>query len=232
MNQSGTIIITGATGNLGRAVTQKILDSGYKVIATKEPADPFEFEDNSALTLQAIDLMDEAAVYEWVKHTSEMEGKIAAGVLLVGGFAMGDLEKTSGEDLRKLYRLNFLTAYYIVRPLVEAFKKRGEGGQIFLIGARPALQPEDGVGMVSYALSKSLLFRLAEIINASDKTHRIRASVIVPGIIDTPANRAAMPDADPDDWAPPERIAEAIAYLLSDSGSMLCEPVFKVYNRS
>jgi NAD(P)-dependent dehydrogenase (short-subunit alcohol dehydrogenase family) len=232
MDSPETIIITGSTGNLGRAVTQKMVTLGYRVIGTKEPDDPFEFGSLKGVILRPLDLMDEQAVFDWVLRMGEKEENLAAGILLVGGFAMGNLKETSGEKLRRMLRLNFMTAYYMVRPLVEVFKKQGRGGHIILIGARPALQPEDGQEVISYALSKSLLIRLAEIINASEKKHRIRASVIVPSIIDTPANRAAMPDADPEAWVPPDRIAEAIAYLLSDSGKMLREPIFMIYNRS
>ncbi|MCB0637782.1 MAG: hypothetical protein KDC54_14230, partial [Lewinella sp.] len=81
-------------------------------------------------------------------------------------------------------------------------------------------------------LSKSLLFRLAEIINAETSKHGVVAAVVAPGTMDTPPNREAMPAADFSDWVPTERVAEVIAFLLSDTGAMLREPVVKVYNRT
>jgi NAD(P)-dependent dehydrogenase (short-subunit alcohol dehydrogenase family) len=103
------------------------------------------------------------------------------------------------------------------------------GGRIVLVGARPALQPRDGASNVAYGLSKSLVLRLAEILNAEGADHNVVTSVIIPSTIDTPDNRAAMPKADFTKWVRPEDIAATIAFILSQPAQMLREPVFKVY---
>lgn len=225
------LLITGAAGNLGKAVTQQLLDHGYRLSAVLGPHDQHDFMEHERLSKESVDLLREEAAADFVRESIDRHGRLHGAVLLVGGFALGKIEKTSGEDLEKMFRLNFLTAYYLVRPLLAHLREQG-GGRIILIGSRPALKADEGKNVVAYALSKSLLFRLAEMINADTDEHGVVAAVVAPGTMDNPNNRQAMPEADFSDWAPPQRVAEAIAFLLSDTGAMLREPVLKVYNRT
>jgi NAD(P)-dependent dehydrogenase (short-subunit alcohol dehydrogenase family) len=144
---------------------------------------------------------------------------------------MGKIEATSGDDLKKQLALNFDTAYNVARPVYRHMVANNYG-RIVLIGSRPALQPADGKNMIAYAMSKSLLFRLAEYINAESKGKNVTATVIVPSTIDTPPNRKSMPDADPSKWVKPGDLAEIMQFVISDSGSALRETVLKVYNNS
>ena len=153
-------------------------------------------------------------------------------VLTAGGFAMGSLADTGREELDRLYRLNFLTAYHVARPVFLQMQKQDEGGQIVLIGSPPALHPGPAREMISYAFSKSLVFRLAEVINEEGKGSGITAPVIVPGIIDTPQNREAMPDADHRTWVTTEEIADNIFHLSTPAGRHLRESIMKVYGES
>ena len=223
-----SIIITGATGNLGGAVTRRLLADGYELYTTLLPQEKAHGDPH--VHGEQVDLQNEADCARYVSAVSA-HGGLSAGILLVGGFQMGGLSDTHLADLDKMFKLNFYTAFTMVKPLFEYFSKAG-GGQIILIGARPALKPADGKGVVAYALSKSLIFQLAEIINQSGKDKNVRASVIVPSTIDTPINRQSMPDADFTHWVPADSIADTIAYLLSDSGGMLRESVIKVYNQA
>lgn len=145
---------------------------------------------------------------------------------------MGSIQETDGASLTKLYQLNFETAYFLARPLLNILANQENGGQIVFVGSRPALQPQEGKDMVAYSLSKSLVFHLAELINATYKGQNIKASVIVPGTMDTPRNRASMPDADYSQWVPPAQVANTIHFLFSESGRMLNEPILKIYNQS
>jgi NAD(P)-dependent dehydrogenase (short-subunit alcohol dehydrogenase family) len=138
---------------------------------------------------------------------------------------------TSSNDIDQQIALNFKTSYHIVRPLLDYFEKNG-GGQFILTGARPALLPAAAKGMVAYSLAKSLVFHLAEIINASGKGKGISATVIVPSTIDTPANRKAMPNADVGKWVKPSDIAASIDYVLSSPGRALRDSVLKLYNEA
>jgi NAD(P)-dependent dehydrogenase (short-subunit alcohol dehydrogenase family) len=145
---------------------------------------------------------------------------------------MGKLSETRSEILEKMIRLNFITAYNIVRHLLPHFLKRDGGGQFILIGSRPAINPPEGKDMFAYTLSKSMVLRLAEIINAEGKDKNVTASVIAPSIIDTEINRKAMPNADFSTWVPPINIADTISFVLSETGGMLRETIIKIYNRS
>jgi NAD(P)-dependent dehydrogenase (short-subunit alcohol dehydrogenase family) len=105
-------------------------------------------------------------------------------------------------------------------------------GNIFLIGSRPGLNAAAGKGMVAYGLGKSLIFRLAELMNDEAKGHNVTTSVVVPGTIDTPQNRKAMPDANFSNWVKPEAIADAIYFYCSDKASAIREPVIKLYGNA
>jgi short-subunit dehydrogenase len=104
------------------------------------------------------------------------------------------------------------------------------GGKIVFIGARPALLPEAGHELLAYSLSKSLLFKLAEYLNAAAKGKNISATVIVPSTLDTAVNRKNMPGADPEKWVKPEQLADILEFIVSDKGNPLRETVLKVYN--
>ena len=226
---SKSIIITGATGNLGGAVTKRLLADGYMLYTTLVPGE--KASDDPHIHGMHIDLLNEEECKRYVGEVVARGADLRAGILLVGGFQMGGLADTDLAALDKMFKLNFQTAFSIAKALFEHFEKIG-GGQIFLIGARPALQPADGKNALAYALSKSLIFRLAEIINETGKEKNVRATVIVPSTIDTAINRQSMPDVDFHKWVPADSIADTIAYLLTDSGSMLRENVIKVYNRA
>jgi NAD(P)-dependent dehydrogenase (short-subunit alcohol dehydrogenase family) len=141
---------------------------------------------------------------------------------------MGNIEKTDGTSLRKMYALNFETAYFVARPVFLQMQKQ-KGGRIIFVGSRPSLDAKAGKNMLAYALSKSLLFKLAEHLNAEGASHNIVVSVIVPSTIDTPENRDSMPDADFNNWVKPEDIAKNLAHLCSPDGNSLREPILKLY---
>ena len=128
--------------------------------------------------------------------------------------------------------LNFYTAFHIVRPLLAHFLEKKHGGQFILVGSRPGLNAADGKDFFAYSLSKAMIFKLAEFINAEGKDKGVTATVIVPSTINTEANRKAMPNADFSKWVPAENIADAIAFSLSGTGKMLRDNVIKIYNRS
>lgn len=144
---------------------------------------------------------------------------------------MGDIAKTKTSDIVKQYQLNFETAYHIARPVFLHMMKQGSG-RIFLIGSRQGLDILKGKGALAYSLSKSLLFRLAEVLNAEAKGKNVVVSVIVPSIIDTPQNRESMPDEDYSAWVSPSQIADVIYFYSSEEGSVIREPVIKVYGGS
>lgn len=226
-----TILITGANGNLGLTVTRHLLDKGHHLIAAGL-AGAGELPSHDRLEFRQANLMDEEMAIGFTEKAIREKKDLEAAVLLVGGFAMGKLVDTPKNELQKMIELNFYTAYHIVRPLLKYFLSRPEGGQFILVGSRPGLDAGSGKDFFAYSLSKAMIFKLAEFINAEGKSKNVTASVIVPSTIDTTANRLAMPDADFSGWVPPERIAEVISFALTPAGKMLRENIVKVYNRA
>lgn len=227
-----TVIITGANGNLGEAVTSRFLSLGYHVIATvRSESGKQKLPAHQQLDVHTIDLSHEQAVYDFAAQVIASHKTIDAALMLAGGFAMGDLAATGGQELQQQFSMNFNAAYFLSRALMPHMMENGSGRMVF-IGARPALQAKDGKNMVAYALSKSLLFRLAEFINAEAKDGNVTATVIVPSTIDTPPNRASMPAADFEKWVKPDQLAEVMAFIVSEQGQPLRETVLKVYQNA
>lgn len=227
-----TVIVTGASGNMGQAVIKKFLAEGYNVVGTIVPNDatPFEME-HARLEKIIVDLMSEEDTAKFIQTVIAKYGNVDAGVLTVGGFAMGKIESTSAADILKQYKLNFETAYHVARPVfVQMVKQRS--GRIFMAGSKPGLDAKNGKGMVAYGLGKSLIFRLAELMNEEAKGTNVVTAVLVPSTIDTPANRKSMPDADFNNWIKPEDIANVIYYYCTSEATMLREPVIKLYNNA
>ena len=227
-----TAIVTGASGNMGQAVVKKFIDNGYKVIGTIVPNDPvpLDFPPDKFEKI-VVDLANEEDSAKFVNDLISKYGSVDTAVLTVGGFAMGTVAETKTSDIAKQYKLNFETAYNIARPLFVQMLKQNNG-RIFIIGSRPGLDAKSGKGMIAYGLGKSLIFRLAELMNDEAKGTNVVITVVVPGTIDTPQNRKAIPGSDPDNWVKPEAIADIIYFYASDMAAVLREPVIKVYNNS
>jgi NAD(P)-dependent dehydrogenase (short-subunit alcohol dehydrogenase family) len=227
-----TVLITGAAGNLGSAVVQKFLTEGYRVIAAVANAEQIASLGTAAnLDAQALDLSDESAAAAFVAQTISKYQRLDACMMLVGGFAAGSIDTASGDEIRKQFTLNFETAYFIARPLFKHMME-AESGRLIFVGARPSIDPAAGKDFLAYALSKSLLFKLAELLNAQARGKNVTASVIVPSTIDTPFNRKNNPEVNPDNWVKADEIAAAMEFIVSERGRALREPVFKMYSNS
>jgi NAD(P)-dependent dehydrogenase (short-subunit alcohol dehydrogenase family) len=225
------IIVTGGSGNLGQSLVKKFMSEGHQVIATVSPGKKKSAQFPPGCDAYEADLSNEESSSHFVTEVIKKYNKIDAAVLTVGGFEMGSIETTDSSQLRKMFSMNFDTAYFSARPIFIQMKKQNSEGQLFFIGSRPALEAASGKATVAYSLSKSLLVKLAEFINA-DGQEKVRATVIAPGVIDTPENRKSMPSADYTKWVSPDLIAENISFLLSDSGSIQRNTTIKVYGKS
>ena len=225
-------LVSGATGNLGQAVIRRLLDDAYQVYGTIVPNTPASsvIEHPNYRNLEA-DLTDEAVSQGVVDKVIAENSRVDIAVLTVGGFTQGKIADTKTSDIRKQVLLNFETAYNLARPLFIQMMKQGYG-RIFLVGSRPGSDMHQSKGMVAYGLSKSLIFRLAEIMNDEAKGKNIVTSVIVPSTIDTDQNRSSMPEADFSKWVKAEDIASIISYYSSEAAAVLREPVIRTYNNA
>lgn len=226
-----TAIVTGAAGNLGQAIVKKFLAEGLTVIGTTTNNKSLPFSDDKKFEAIVVDLTNEEEAQKFVELVIKKNGNIDIAVLTVGGFAMNRIAETSMADIKKQYKLNFETTYNIARPVFIQMMKQGNG-RIFLTGSRPGSDMKFSKGMIAYGLSKSLIFRLAELMNEEAKGTNVVTSVISPSTIDTPQNRETMPDADFSKWVTAESIA-TIVYAYSTPGmGIIREPLIKVYNNS
>ena len=225
-------IITGASGNLGQAAIKKFIEGGYFVIGTVIPDDPVNINfPASSFEKVVVDLLNEDDSQRFVDTVISKYGRIDVAILTVGGFAAGNIADTKTSDISRQYKLNFETAYNIARPAFVQMKMQGQG-RIFIVGSRPGLDARNGKGMVAYGLAKSLLFRLADILNDEAAGKDIVTSVVIPSTIDTASNRKALPNADFNAWVKTEQIADIIYFYSTEEASALREPVIKVYNNA
>jgi len=150
------------------------------VVGTIVPNDPAPFDiADDKLEKVVVDLMSEDDAEKFVHNVVAKYGTVDAVVATVGGFAMGTVANTKTSDIYKQYKLNFETAYNVARPaFVQMLEQKS--GRIFLIGSKPGLSAVNGKGMIAYGLGKSLIFRLAELMNAEAKGTGVVTSVVVP----------------------------------------------------
>ena len=226
------VFISGSSGNLGRAITRKFLAEGDRVIGTLLPEEVYvPGEADKGLENRHINLLNESETAAVIESDIQGFGGIDIAILTAGGFAMGDIAQTGTSDVQHQIKLNFETTYNAARPIFLHMLKKGKG-RIFMTGSRPGLDMKNGKGMTAYGLSKSLVFRLAELMNEEAKGTDIVVTVLVPSTIDTPQNRKSMPDADFSSWMSPEKMADIIFYYCSTEAAGLREPILKMYNKA
>ena len=223
------VLITGAAGNLGTAAVDKFLSEHWNVIAIVDPKHNTNLK--PGVKIYRADLADEADVNQLIAKIIGENGPIDAALLLVGGFAAGNIDATDGAALRSQMSLNFETAYFTARPVFQQMMKQN-GGRIVLVASKTALISSVGKDFVAYSLSKFLLTKLAELLNAEGAPKNVVCSVIAPSTIDTETNRKSMPKADFSKWVKPSDIAESLFFLVGDKGTILRDPILKVYGGS
>lgn len=211
-----TIAITGTYGNLGRAVAARLSDEGARLVLVGRRSDALDeaFPGDSGDRMKlAVDLTDEAATVAAFRTASERFGAIDGLCAIAGGFKMGKpVHEMPQEHWREIFDLNVTTLLNCVRAVVPGMVERGYG-RIVTVGASAGLK--GGARMAAYAAAKSSVMRLTESMAAELGRSGVAANCILPSVIDTPDNRAAMPKADPSKWTSPEDIAATIAFLVS-----------------
>lgn len=211
------IAVTGAFGALGTAVVQALVAAGAKVAAidfAREPRVPAELA--GASLHGGLDLGDAEATQKALAGITGDFGGLDGLVNIAGGFAWEKLEGGTLDTWDAMYRMNLRTA---VSACMAALPHLASGGRIVNIGANAAARA--GLGMGAYTASKSGVARLTESLAEELKERGITVNALLPSIIDTPANRRDMPDADFSRWVRPEQLAATIVFLLSDEASAI-----------
>ena len=188
------VVVTGAEGVLGAAVVERLKADGDVI-----PAD-----------IETVDLRDFDATKEWA---AEVGSPISGLVALAGGFGMMDIKDIDGDHWRKMFNLNAGTSFSTLSSFAELL---ADGASVILVGSQAYAGAK---GMSAYGASKAAVVSLAKSAAEEWKPRGIRVNVILPDIIDTPANRKSMPDANFDKWQKPSEIADVIAFLLSDQAA-------------
>ncbi|MDX1670874.1 MAG: SDR family NAD(P)-dependent oxidoreductase [Balneolaceae bacterium] len=231
------LIVTGGTGTLGSAVTKLLLDAGAKCsVPSFEEMVPenFHLVEHKRLYLQTdVDLTKETQAQKFYKQAVGKQGDLWGSVNIAGGFGMGKIEDMPLKDFQQQVNLNTLTCYNSCRAAVQMIREgKHVEGRIVNIASRPALEPRQGGGMTSYTASKAAVAALTESLAAELAEEQILVNAVAPSIIDTPANRKAMPDADFEQWPKGEEIATLIAYLASKKNYVVRGAVIPAYGRS
>jgi len=227
------VAVTGAGGDLGGAVTRELVRRGAVVhLPGRSAIPPGRFADLPAERVRAqagVDLADEVAVRRFYGGVRDLW----ASVHVAGGFDMASIVETSLDELAHLWRINTVTCFLCCREAVRALRAGGGGGgRIVNVAARPALEPRTGSGMTAYTMSKAAVAALTRALAEEVAGEGIWVNAVAPSILDTPANRAAMPGADPSGWAKVEEVAATIAFLASPRNSAARGGVIPVYGRS
>jgi NAD(P)-dependent dehydrogenase (short-subunit alcohol dehydrogenase family) len=223
-----TVVVTGGTGGLGSAVTRAFLGAGWHVVVPWIAERELErVQEHERLTLVRADLFDPGDVAGVVEAAGP---SLRALVNLVGGFAEhGRIHETPFETFEEQLRLNLRPTYLCAAAAIPAMLAVG-GGAIVCVSSRAARRPFPGAA--GYIVSKAAVLALVDALDAEYRKDGIRVNAVLPSVIDTPFNRASMPDADFDTWVHPDEIARVIAFLCSDDASVTSGAHVPVYGQA
>ena len=220
------VLITGANGGLGKHVTRAFLDAGATVVGVSTKIQQSDFDDTRFLAAPA-DISTLVKTQEVVDKAIARFGRLDVVVHTVGGFAGGQsISEIDEPAFQHMFDVNLKATFYLLRSALPVMRKTGNG-RIIAIGSRAALEPGAGVG--AYSASKAAMVSLIKTVALENKDAGISANVILPGTIDTPANRKAMPKADFTKWVQPSNIARLIVWLAGDAGKDVNGAAIPVY---
>ena len=227
-----TALVTGGTGGLGAAVVARLLHDGWRVVVPWVVARELErVEPHPALELVEADLFEPGAVATAVERASaDTDAPLRGVVNLVGGYAQGArVAEAPIEEFETQLRLNLRPTYLVTQAALPHLVAAG-GGAVVCVGSRAALQPF--AGAAGYVTAKAAVIAFAQAVAVEYRDEGVRCNAILPSVIDTPANRAAMPGADWSRWVAPAQLAATIAWLCSEDGAATSGAAIPVYGRA
>ncbi|MEA2159897.1 MAG: hypothetical protein QOD66_2277 [Solirubrobacteraceae bacterium] len=229
---TSSAIVTGGTGGLGSAVVARLLQDGWRVVVPWVAEHELErVTRHDRLELIQADLFDlEAVAAVAAAGAADPQRPLAGLVNLVGGFAAGSrVHETPIDTFEAQFRLNLRPTYLMTQAVLGGMLEHGEGS-IVCVGTRAAVQPFSGAA--GYIASKAAVISFAQAVATEYRQDGIRCNVILPSVIDTPANRASMPDAKHERWVKPAEIAGVVAHLLSPDAQPTSGAAVPVYGRA
>jgi NAD(P)-dependent dehydrogenase (short-subunit alcohol dehydrogenase family) len=225
-------LITGGTGGLGAAVTSAFLAGGWRVVVPlHDERERDRVPEHERLVLERADLLHPGSAADVAALAAGDEGApLRAVVNLVGGFATGGrVHEMPVEDFEAQLRLNLRPTYLVCQAALPHLLASG-GGAIVCVSSRAALKPF--AGAAGYVVAKAALLAFVDVLAEEYRDDDVRANAILPSVIDTPANRRAMPDADFERWVGPEQIAELVRFLCEQGAAAVSGAHVPVYGRA
>jgi NAD(P)-dependent dehydrogenase (short-subunit alcohol dehydrogenase family) len=224
--QNRIALVTGASGGLGRPVTQTLLDTGATVVGVSRDIKQSDFK-HPAFHAIAAELSSGNEAAKLVEQVVSKFGRIEVLAHLIGGFAGGQtIAEMDDAMFDAMLEVNLKSAFFVLRSVIPQMRRAGSG-RIIAIASRAAEDPGPGVG--AYSASKAALVSLIRTVALENKDRGITANAILPGTIDTPANRKAMPGANTSTWVQPSSIASLIVWLASEAGKDVTGAAIPVY---
>ena len=227
-----TVLVTGASGGLGGAVTAAFLADGWRVVAASRSGRPSGADAaGDRLQVVAADLDEPADVAATVAAaTGDATAPLRALVNLVGGYTMGGrVDETPVEELERQLTLNLRPTWLVTKAVLPHLVAAG-GGAIVCMSSRAAVAPfRGGAG---YATAKAAMLAFAQAVAVEYRADGVRCNAVLPSVIDTPANRAAQPKADFTRWVPPEQVAAVIRFLCGGESAPTSGAAIPVYGRA
>ncbi len=222
------VLVTGANGGLGIYLTQAFLDAGATVIGSSRTIRQSDFE-GSAFIAVATEISNRENARALVDQVVSRFGRLDVLAHTVGGFVGGQpIAETDDETFQRMLDVNLNSVFHILRAAIPPMRQTGNG-RIIAIGSRAALEPGAGVG--AYSASKAAMVSLVKTVALENKDVGLTANVILPGTMDTPANRKAMPKADVSKWVKPASVAELVVWLAGEAGKDVNGAAIPVYGK-
>jgi NAD(P)-dependent dehydrogenase (short-subunit alcohol dehydrogenase family) len=220
------VLITGANGALGTVVTNSFLDAGARVIGLSRAIADSDFPHRNFSALP-VAISDGDRAREAAQAVVSQAGRLDGLVHLVGGFAGGHpVPETDDATFERMLDLNLRSAFYMIRAVLP-FMRLQHSGRILAIGSKAAVEPAPLAG--AYAASKAALVSLIRTVARENSRLGISANILLPGTMDTLANRAAEPNADHSKWVNPSQVAKLLTHLMSDEASQITGAVIPIY---
>jgi NAD(P)-dependent dehydrogenase (short-subunit alcohol dehydrogenase family) len=222
------VLVTGANGALGSVATKAFLAAGDTVVGTSKSIQASEPPDPKFVAMSS-DLTDAAAAAQLVQSVMQRFGRIDTLVHVMGGFAGGKpVAETDDATWDQMMNLNARSAFYIFRAVIPGMRAAA-CGRIVAIASRAAAEP--AATIAAYGASKAALVALVRSAALENKDLGITVNAILPGTMDTAANRKGDPHADFSHWVPPEKVAALILFLASDAASQITGAAIPIYGR-